>query len=117
MLHNYLASLYSLNEAVRVFCNRYTPDDVELTRDDFTPSSGEELINRTMDESLDSSEDSALISNTVDFRVSSSTKSENSESSKGITSYLIEKRSFPRADFENPIGSYDGLTRPNNAIR
>lgn len=26
LLHNYLASLYSLNEAVRVLCNRYTPD-------------------------------------------------------------------------------------------
>lgn len=40
LLHNYLASLYSLNEAVRVLCNRYTTDDVELTSGDFTPSSG-----------------------------------------------------------------------------
>lgn len=40
LLHNYLASLYSLNETVRTLCNRYTPDSVELTSGDFTPISG-----------------------------------------------------------------------------
>jgi hypothetical protein len=40
LLHNYLASLYSLNETIRVLCNRYTSDSVELTSGDFTPASG-----------------------------------------------------------------------------
>lgn len=40
LLHNYLASLYSLNEAIRVLCNRYTADAIELTSGDFTPASG-----------------------------------------------------------------------------
>jgi hypothetical protein len=30
LLHNYLASLYSLNETIRVLCNRYTSDSVEV---------------------------------------------------------------------------------------
>jgi len=40
LLHNYLASLYSLNEAIRVLCNHYTPDTVKLASGDFTPASG-----------------------------------------------------------------------------
>ncbi len=40
LLHNYLASLYSLNETIRVLCNRYTSGTVELTSADFTPASG-----------------------------------------------------------------------------
>lgn len=40
LLHNYLSSLYSLNEAIRVLCNRYTSDTVELRSGDFTPVSG-----------------------------------------------------------------------------
>ncbi len=40
LLHNYLSSLYSLNEAIRVLCNRYTPDSVKLNSGDFTPASG-----------------------------------------------------------------------------
>ncbi|MDQ2052707.1 hypothetical protein RBH26_19865 [Natronolimnohabitans sp. A-GB9] len=36
LLHNYLSSLYSLNETVRVLCNQYTPRDFELTSGDFT---------------------------------------------------------------------------------
>ncbi len=40
LLHNYLSSLYSLNEAIRVLCNRYTADAVEVRSGDFTPASG-----------------------------------------------------------------------------
>lgn len=40
LLHNYLSSLYSLNEAIRILCNRYTSDSIELTSGDFTPVSG-----------------------------------------------------------------------------
>jgi len=40
LLHNYLASLYSLNETIRVLCNRYSSPAVELTGGDFTPVSG-----------------------------------------------------------------------------
>ncbi len=40
LLHNYLASLYSLNEAIRVLCNCYVSGSVELTSGDFTPASG-----------------------------------------------------------------------------
>lgn len=44
LLHNYLASLYSYNETVRVLFNRYAPDGVALSSGDFTPASGSELI-------------------------------------------------------------------------
>lgn len=40
LLHNYLASLYSFNETIRVLCNRYTSEGVELTAGNFTPASG-----------------------------------------------------------------------------
>lgn len=40
LLHNYLSSLYSLNEAIRVLCNRHLSDGAELTSGDFTPASG-----------------------------------------------------------------------------
>lgn len=40
LLHNYLSSLYSLNETIRTLCNRYTPSSVELMSGDFTPVSG-----------------------------------------------------------------------------
>lgn len=39
LLHNYLSSLYSLNETIRVLCNRYC-SDMDLTTSDFTPASG-----------------------------------------------------------------------------
>lgn len=40
LLHNYLASLYSLNETIRVLCNQYTTDGTTLSSSDFTPASG-----------------------------------------------------------------------------
>lgn len=36
LLHNYLASIYSFNETIRVLCNRHTPASVELATSDFT---------------------------------------------------------------------------------
>lgn len=40
LLHNYLASLYSYNETVRVLFNRYAPDGTDLSSGAFTPASG-----------------------------------------------------------------------------
>lgn len=40
LLHNYLASLYSFNETVRVLCNRHTSDEITLSSNAFTPASG-----------------------------------------------------------------------------
>ena len=40
LLHNYLASLYSFNETIRVLFNQHSPEIVELTSSDFTPASG-----------------------------------------------------------------------------
>lgn len=42
LLHNYLSSLYSFNESVRVLFNRYTADDVYLGSSDFTPEDDED---------------------------------------------------------------------------
>lgn len=41
LLHNYLASVYSFNETIRVLVNRHTDDDTTLRRSDFTPTSDE----------------------------------------------------------------------------
>lgn len=40
LLHNYLASLYSYNETVRVLFNEYAPEGATLTSGAFTPASG-----------------------------------------------------------------------------
>lgn len=40
LLHNYLASLYSFNETVRVLCNRRTSDEITLSSSAFTPAGG-----------------------------------------------------------------------------
>ena len=40
LLHNYLASLYSYNETVRVLFNEYAPEGTTLTSGAFTPASG-----------------------------------------------------------------------------
>lgn len=40
LLHNYLSSLYSFNETVRVLFNQNAAEDVGLTQGDFTPASG-----------------------------------------------------------------------------
>lgn len=40
LLHNYLSSLYSFNETIRVLFNRSTTEGMHLMRGDFTPSSG-----------------------------------------------------------------------------
>lgn len=40
LLHNYLSSLYSFNEAIRVLCNQYSSGTFELSSTDFTPASG-----------------------------------------------------------------------------
>ncbi|MBX0288486.1 hypothetical protein EGH22_19325 [Halomicroarcula sp. F28] len=40
LLHNYLSSLYSFNETVRVLFNRQTASQYTLTQGDFTPASG-----------------------------------------------------------------------------
>lgn len=40
LLHNYLSSVYSFNETVRVLFNRRSPEKVELDRSDFTPAPG-----------------------------------------------------------------------------
>lgn len=40
LLHNYLSSLYSFNETIRVIFNQNTTDGVELTSGSFTPASG-----------------------------------------------------------------------------
>jgi len=39
LLHNYLSSLYSLNETIRVLCNQYTANNCRLTSSEFTPAS------------------------------------------------------------------------------
>lgn len=44
LLHNYLASLYSYNETVRVLFNRYAPDGTNLPTGAFTPASDGERI-------------------------------------------------------------------------
>lgn len=40
LLHNYLASLYSYNETVRVLFNEYAPGGTTLSSGEFTPASG-----------------------------------------------------------------------------
>lgn len=40
LLHNYLSSLYSFNETIRVVFNQNTRQGVELTSGSFTPASG-----------------------------------------------------------------------------
>lgn len=40
LLHNYLASLYSYNETVRVLFNEYAPEGTTLSSGAFTPASG-----------------------------------------------------------------------------
>lgn len=40
LIHNYLSSLYSFNETIRVLCNQYAAESIELTSGDFTPASG-----------------------------------------------------------------------------
>lgn len=40
LVHNYLSSLYSFNETVRVLFNRSTGEEIELSSGDFTPASG-----------------------------------------------------------------------------
>ncbi|WP_135853399.1 hypothetical protein [Halorussus salinus] len=40
LLHNYLSSLYSFNETIRVVFNQNTADGVELTSGSFTPATG-----------------------------------------------------------------------------
>ncbi|USZ66781.1 hypothetical protein NGM10_08540 [Halorussus salilacus] len=40
LLHNYLSSLYSFNETVKVLFNQHTEDGIELTSGSFTPASG-----------------------------------------------------------------------------
>jgi len=40
LLHNYLSSLYSFNETVRVLFNRQTTSEYTLSQGDFTPASG-----------------------------------------------------------------------------
>jgi hypothetical protein len=40
LLHNYLASLYSFNETIRVLFNQHSPDGTSLEGRDFTPASG-----------------------------------------------------------------------------
>ena len=40
LVHNYLSSLYSFNETVRVLFNRATDEEIELSSGDFTPASG-----------------------------------------------------------------------------
>ncbi|MFC6613651.1 hypothetical protein ACFQAS_01525 [Halopenitus salinus] len=40
LLHNYLASLYSFNETIRVLFNQHSPDGISLASRDFTPTSG-----------------------------------------------------------------------------
>lgn len=38
LLHNYLSSLYSLNETIRVLVNQYTDDEIELQQRQFANS-------------------------------------------------------------------------------
>jgi hypothetical protein len=40
LLHNYLSSVYSFNETVRVLFNQCTPEDITLRSSDFTAASG-----------------------------------------------------------------------------
>jgi len=40
LIHNYLASLYSFNETIRVLFNQHSPDGTSLDVRDFTPASG-----------------------------------------------------------------------------
>lgn len=42
LLHNYLSSLYSFNESVRVLFNRYTDDETHLASSHFTPGDEED---------------------------------------------------------------------------
>jgi hypothetical protein len=42
LLHNYLASIYSFNETIRIISNRHTPTSVELVSSDFASVSGDD---------------------------------------------------------------------------
>lgn len=47
LLHNYLSSLYSFNEAVRVLVTAYTPEDLSLSAGCFLPGSWDDGLHYT----------------------------------------------------------------------